>query len=203
MAYVYFLKDANIGFKIGYTKDAPEKRLKALQTGNPLLRIYKTIEFEEKQAKYIEGWLQKYHMTNKITGSSGTEFVKIDEEVLDSSIEEAIVFSTKYFEIEKDISSAPDILSTSGELLSPTDEDLEILRELNTLSGKIYLLDEKKKMLQNKLKRRIMGSEGIDEVATWSFSAKTTLDTKKIKEENPEVYEKYSEVKRVRTFRIK
>ncbi len=31
MAFVYFLKDSHTGFKIGYTKKAPEDRLKALQ----------------------------------------------------------------------------------------------------------------------------------------------------------------------------
>jgi len=203
MAFVYFLKDPNIGFKIGYTKDEPKKRLKALQTGNPILRIYKTMEFEEKEAKYIEGWLQKCHMASKITGSSGTEFVKINEEELECSITEAIVFSKQYFKSESDIDDTINISSTSGELLSPTDEDLKILGEINALTGEIYLLGEKKKLLINRLKKRIMGSEGIGEVATWSFSSKTSLDIERIKQEAPKVFKKYSRVTNVRTFRTK
>lgn len=203
MAFVYFLKDSHMGFKIGYTKKTPEERLKALQTGNPHLRIYKTLELEEAHAKYVEKWLHKYHLHNKITGSSGTEFVKIDETMLEESIIKAIEFSKQLFDSEKEIEGLSHLQKTTGSTLEPKDEDRRIINELNEIEGKLYLLDEKKKLLLNILKKRIMDSEGIDEIASWTFSSRTSLDSKKLQSEKPEIFEAYVKQTRVRTLRIK
>ena len=204
MAFVYFLKDNNnTGFKIGYTKKAPEDRLKALQTGNPHLRIYKTLELKDEHAKYIERWLHKYHLHDKVTGSSGTEFVKIDETALEESIIKAMKFSKKLFDSEKEIEVLYKIKETTGKTLEPKDEDWQIINALNELEGKLYLLNEEKKLLQNKLKNRIMDSEGINEIASWTFASRTTLDSKKLQSEKPEIFESYAKQTRVRTLRIK
>ncbi len=203
MAFVYFLKDSHTGFKIGYTKKAPEDRLKALQTGNPHLRIYKTLELEEAHAKYIEKWLHKYHLHNKITGSSGTEFVKIDETTLKESIIKAMKFSKELFDSEKEIEALSEIKETTGKTLEPRDEDWEIVNALNELEEKLYLLNEEKKLLQNKLKKRIMDSEGIDEIASWTFASRTILDSKKLQSEKPQIFELYAKTTHVRTLRIK
>ncbi len=203
MAFVYFLKDSHTGFKIGYTKKAPEDRLKALQTGNPHLRIYKTLELEEAHARYVEKWLHKYHLHDKVTGSSGTEFVKIDETTLEESIIKAMKFSKQLFDSEKEIEVLSEIKETTGKTLEPKDEDWEIVNALNELEGKLYLLNEEKKLLQNKLKKRIMDSEGIDEIVSWTFASRTTLDSKKLQSEKPEIFESYAKLTQVRTLRIK
>lgn len=203
MAFVYFLKDSHRGFKIGYTKKEPEERLKALQTGNPHLRIYKTLELEETHAKYVERWLQKYHLHNKITGSSGTEFVKIDETTLEESIKKAMEFSKQLFDSEKEIEELLDIQKTTGNTLEPKDEDRQTITALNVIEGKLYLLNEEKTLLQNKLKKRIMDSEGINEIASWTFASRTTLDSKKLQSEKPEIFEAYAKLTQVRTLRIK
>jgi len=203
MAFVYFFKDSHTGFKIGYTKKEPQKRLKALQTGNPHLRIYKTLELEESHAKYVEKWLHKYHLHNKITGSSGTEFVKIDEITLEESIKKVMKFSKQLFDSEKEIEILLDIQETTGNTLEPRDEDRQIISDLNAIEGKLYLLNEEKTLLLNKLKKRIMDSDGIDEIASWTFASRSTLDSKKLQSEKPEIFESYVKLTQVRTLRIK
>ena len=203
MAFVYFLKDSHTGFKIGYTKKAPEERLKALQTGNPHLRIYKTLELEEVHARYVEKWLHKYHLHDKITGSSGTEFVKIDESTLEESIIKVMKFSKQLLDSEKEIEGLSDINKTTGVTLDPTDEDRQTINALNAIEGKLHLLNEGKTLLLNKLKKRIMDSNGIDEIASWTFVSRTTLDSKNLQNEKPEIFEAYAKLTQIRTLRIK
>ena len=203
MAFVYFFKDSYMRFKIGYTQKTPEDRLKALQTGNPNLRIYKALELEKEHAKYVEKWLHKYHLNNKITGSSGTEFVKIDESQLEVSIIKALEFSKQLFDSEKDIEGLLGIQKTTGSTLNPKDEDRQIINALNAIERKLYLLNEEKTLLLNKLKKRIMDSDGIDEIASWTFALRTSLDSKKLQSEQPKIFEAYVKQIQVRTLRIK
>lgn len=47
----------------------------------------------------------------------------------------------------------------------------------------------------------VQDAEGV--IATWKSSARSTIDTKRLKAEKPEIYEAYSKASTVRTFRLK
>ena len=112
-------------------------------------------------------------------------------------------FSKELFDSEKEIEALSEIKETTGKTLEPRDEDWEIVNALNELEEKLYLLNEEKKLLQNKLKKRIMDSEGIDEIASWTFASRTILDSKKLQSEKPQIFELYAKTTHVRTLRIK
>lgn len=54
-------------YKIGFTKNSVEKRIKQLQTGNPdeitKVHVYETVNY-----KKVEKWLQKCHKGKKVEG---------------------------------------------------------------------------------------------------------------------------------------
>lgn len=71
--YVYIMKNGHRDeYKIGYTMDTGEKRLKALNTGNP--DLYVEAEFRCKYPKTIESCSQFLLAQYRITDTAGREF---------------------------------------------------------------------------------------------------------------------------------
>jgi hypothetical protein len=102
MGYVYLIlevdKNGDEFYKIGVSKNIPEKRLKQLQTGNPnKIEVLKT--YESKNYKTIEKWLHKKYSLNK-TQSDNEWFQLTDEEIISftetcKNIESTILFLLK------------------------------------------------------------------------------------------------------------
>lgn len=81
MGYVYLIlevdKNGDEFYKIGISKNEPQKRLKQLQTGNPnkidILKHYKS-----KNYKKVEQWLHSKYSLNKT--ESNNEWFKLDDQ---------------------------------------------------------------------------------------------------------------------------
>ena len=93
-----------------------------------------------------------------------------------------------------DIISAP---QTTEEILTPTDEDLDLARELAELRAFLDKAEARKDTLENQLKARIGSTAGIEGVATWKQSKdKTKTDWEAICNElspSPELVKKHTQ----------
>jgi len=85
MGYVYFIRSGNRErFKVGYTEQRVERRLKELQTGNPdKLEVYFVIESNE--AGLIEGLF--HSLLSEYQTEARNEWFAISEETLQQIIE--------------------------------------------------------------------------------------------------------------------
>ena len=101
MGIVYLLCELGSNpesYKIGITKDNPEKRVKQLQTGNPnKIEVLKC--YESKNYKTIEKWLHKKYSLNK-TDSNNEWFQLTDKDIVTfnetcKNIESTILFLLK------------------------------------------------------------------------------------------------------------
>lgn len=86
-------------------------------------------------------------------------------------------------------------------------EALDIYKELIDLKAKIKALNDLKVTKEDMLKLKIGDAtelmHGLDTLATWRPQTRVTVETKKLKEELPEVFLKYAKEKTSRTFLIK
>ncbi len=89
-----------------------------------------------------------------------------------------------------------------------SDEMETTLKALNELEGDLKLLNERKAELQNRLKEK-MGDHELARVGetqlSWKTAAgRTTIDTKKLQKEHPDIYETYKKTGNpYRIFKIK
>lgn len=80
-------------------------------------------------------------------------------------------------------------------------------KRLAETKAKIKALKDEEAQLEqnikNELKTAAIGSYDGETVVTWKSQRKTTLDTKRIKKEAPELYEQYGKTSESRTFSLK
>jgi predicted phage-related endonuclease len=98
--------------------------------------------------------------------------------------------------------------SSPEQAIVEADEDaINAYENLVTIKGKIKDLTEHKETYEEILKEKIGDNtdlmHGIDVLATWRPSVKVSVSTKKLKEEQPELFLKYAEEQTSRRFLIK
>lgn len=120
--------------------------------------------------------------------------------------------------VEARVCPPPDGSSAYDELLKkmyPVDDgeavDLppnaaDMIDDLKAVSELIKKREAEKKIIEQVVKE-MLGEASIglcngEKVVTWKTSQRTTLDTKALKKEMPEIYEKYARVSTSRTFRV-
>jgi hypothetical protein len=203
-AWIYIFNNGNEGYKIGYTAGEVEKRFKALSTGNPNLSIAKIVHFKNsKIAKMVENIMHNAFNNKHIKGNSSKEFFLVEIEKINTTLDKAILLSTELVTLDDNTFEYNNILETTGKLLVASEEDNLLYAELMNVRRVIFDLEREKDILENKIKLRIQGNEGIENMAKWSVQTREGMDTKRFKEENPELVEKYKKVSTLRVLRIK
>ena len=85
------------------------------------------------------------------------------------------------------------------------DNMYEHLEEFDYLVSEINKLETMKKSIEHRLQNEMKNSDtGFckDRKITWKTVEKTSLDSKKIKAEMPEIYDQYAKTTRSRVFRV-
>ena len=92
-------------------------------------------------------------------------------------------------------------------IVEADEQAIENYKKLIEVKAKIKELTEQKDSLENDLKLKIGDAtelmSGLDTLATWRPQTRVTIDTKKLKEEQPEIFLKYAKENTSRTFLIK
>ena len=142
--------------------------------------------------------------------------IERDEETIANLIQIECDFWRDY--IEKGICPPPDGSKAYEEVLRkkyPEDdggsvilsrEAVKVLNALETVGRSLKALEDEKRMYEQIVKEELgEASQGVydgEKVVTWKTNQRTTLDTKALKKEMPEIYEKYARVSTSRTFRV-
>ena len=91
------------------------------------------------------------------------------------------------------------------EIYLSADED-SLLSERKNLQDMKAQCDERIQEIDNQIKATMGENEtavGINFSVKWSNSSRTTIDSKRLKAEMPEIYEQYAKTTTSRTFRVK
>jgi len=154
-----------------------------------------------------------------VTGHSRTDlaaFATISDEFRvftlhrDEGLEKKIVdYARDWYEKYITAMTPPEVDSSKGcsialgqhlkqasiDLLDPTDEDRALANDLFDIRRQISELEADKRMKENLLKERIGENKGVMGVCTWAETKpRVTVDSKRLKDEHPEIYEQCSKV---------
>jgi len=189
MAYVYILRNGNENlFKIGKSVDV-EDRIRGLTTGNPRLAVFDKIETEDEDE--WETYLHKRLRSKRSRGSSAQEFFEITPEALRTVLREAREFLPSFLQTRQAADCLADERSTDR-MVAPSREDVAIYQELLEVREQEDRCRYQRLHLENKLKLAIGTAAGLDGVASWRTLTKQKFDQAAFKEEQSELYQKYS-----------
>ncbi len=140
-----------------------------------VIRINKDQEFIDKQNIEILNWHNDYVVANTPPPESVAEWARTDP-MEDSYIEA----SSKCYGIYEEL--------------------LKVKRQQKDI-------EEKRAELEDEIKAEMKDSESLiysgEVIATWKQQQKTSIDSKKLKEKEPKIYEKYSKTSMSRVLRLK
>jgi hypothetical protein len=173
-------------YKVGHSKDSPEKRRRGLATGSPKkLTVVKEISFERstKLEKYIYFLLDEKRVGN-------TEYFKVTRKELDDAVELASATMNELqplcVEADKFKRKKP-----TNEMVEATNEMREIYRELRQLARDKYLMERRIELLEAKIQLAIRDNLGMKGIASWKWRDQLKMDTARFKREHEALYKEY------------
>lgn len=97
-------------------------------------------------------------------------------------------------------------MDTVSEAVVLSDDLHESLSRYDEIASSISKLKSEKDIIEHSIMTLMKENEIAyvkDRKITWKKSVRTSLDTKSLKEEEPEIYKKYSKISSSRMFKIK
>lgn len=184
---VYFYRfGSDDCFKIGHTKQEPDKRKRGFATGSPKkLTLYKTIPFEKHIAleKYIHKLLDEKR-------AERGEYFNVSEFELDNAIETAIRFLSETL-ASCDEAKKLQRAKPADTVVDATNEMREIYRRLRGLLSERYLMERQIEFLKSKVKLAIGNNSGMKDVAMWKWCDQQRFDIARFKREHEALYKQY------------
>jgi len=202
---VYILQDTgNQCFKVGHTADL-NNRLRSLNTSRPY-RLECCFSLETPHASRVERYahqaLEVHPDVERIRDGAGTEFFHASLDLVRETVLEAKRFVEELALLEEQVAT----LNECDRLKPPrSGDDEEILRladRLLRVRSEIARLKWRQDLLESKLKVAIGDHEGIEGVATWKGQVRRTLDAAALKQEMPELWERFARASRSRVLRL-
>lgn len=158
-------------FKVGRTKNEPEKRKRGFSTGSPVkFQHHKTIEHDEasRPERYI-------HQLLDLQRTENGEFFNVTAEQLDEAIVTALAFVNETGPLlaqSKKLSKK----KPHGTTVAATDEMLGIYAQLRAAHRDRYLLARRIEHLQCKVQVALGGNRSMPGVASWDWVERWTMD---------------------------
>jgi hypothetical protein len=189
--YCYQIGSDNC-YKIGRTKGAPDKRMRGFATGSPAkLKLYRDELTENASA------LEQYiHQLLDASRTENGEFFKVTAQELDDAIDQAVTFMKELLPL---LDGAKKLRRKKPDetMIDPSDEMLDIYRQLREASRERFLLERRIELLESKIQVVIGENRGMTGVASWKWNDCWKMDTTRLKKEKGALYaELYEEYKR-------
>lgn len=171
-------------YKIGRTKNPPEKRMREFSTGSParftLYRVERT-EHPAALEKHIHGLLCARRAENG-------EFFYAPRHEVDAAFEDGIAFIAELQPLVAQVMRLKEL--KPGETLAEATDDVRATyRKLKDARRQRLLLDQKIEFLESKIQVAIGANAGIDGIASWNWVDNWQLDVTAFREKEPDQYE--------------
>lgn len=161
---------------------------------------------------------QKWYIAVKIGGNKfHWDVIERDEEIIESLVQLEKEFWEKVENLEPPemdgSDSAKDVLNmlypaenVEWEAVDLGEDADQLIKELEETKSQLKELEAQKKEAENKLKAMLGTNEAgetSEYIVTWKPVLQKRLDTKRLKEEHPEIYEEYTKENGYRKFGLK
>lgn len=182
-------------YKVGRTKNPPEKRMRGFATGSPVKpKLYRAIETEDPSGleKYI------HHLLDAKRAENG-EFFYVTRQDLDDAVNEAVAFIN---ECQPLIREAKKLCRKrpNETMVEPSDEMREIYQQLRKAIREKFLLERHIELLESKVQLAIGENRGMKGVASWKWVDRWTMDIERFKKEHEKLFQEYRRDSSSRTF---
>jgi hypothetical protein len=198
--YCYRIGSADC-FRVGRTKNPPEKRKRGWATGSPAKpTLYRDVLTENPSS--LEAYI--HHLLDAKRAENG-EFFNVTPQELDDAIDEAEAFMKEYQPL---LGQAAKLRrkKDNGAMVDPPDEMRAIYRQLREATREKFLLDRRIELLQSKIQVVIGDNRGMKGVASWEWEDHWEMNIPKFREAEPALYdalyEKYKRDSGRRVFRL-
>lgn len=195
MPVYVFREGASNTFKIGLSKSNDvEPRRRQLNGGSsPGLFLFEVLETDDESA--CVAFFHRLLSTRRIDRGGGTEFFKMDSE---EHMRQTI---NQFREMVSTLQSARSAVVAfehvvcDALMLNPTAHDKQLLSQLQAVEARLLEIKEEteyltfqSEVIQSQLKRRIGGSRGIRDVATWETTIRRNFSAGLLRERDPDLY---------------
>ncbi|MDP9054872.1 MAG: GIY-YIG nuclease family protein [Acidobacteriota bacterium] len=182
-------------YKIGKTKNHPEKRKREFATGSPeKLELYRTEPTEN-----ASGLGTYIHQLLAARRTENGEFFRVTRKALDDAVDEAVAFMNASSQLLREAKKLRR-RKPNDILIPPTPEMLAIYRQLREVSREKFLIERRIEFLQSKVQIAIGENRGMKDVASWKWVDSWTIDAKLFKKEHAVLYEQYKRDSGARKF---
>jgi hypothetical protein len=182
-------------FKIGKTKNQPEKRKRQFATGSSeKLELYRTEATEN--ASGLETYI---HQLLDGRRTENGEFFRVTRRELDGAVDEAVAFTTESSPLVREAKKLRR-RKPNEVAIPPTPEMLAIYRQLREASREKFLIERRIEFLQSKVQIAIGENRGMNGVASWNWVDHWTINADLFRKEQPELYERYRRDSGARKF---
>jgi len=195
MYYIYFLRDPETSWiKIGYTKNL-KQRMNSHRTSNPRLMIVRSIP--TKFGPKIEAVIKGMFWDKLLEG----EHFNLSESDIELAIEKILELNEKIIpEEEIDLILGVERLTTER---PASNYENELFSEYLQIKIKKNEYDTREEILKRQIINAIGNARGILGMATFEQRIYTSIDQDRLREEMPEIYEKYKRSTKTRVLRIR
>ena len=179
-------------YKIGWTKGAPDKRMRGFATGSPAkLKLYRDELTENASA------LEQYiHQLLDARRTENGEFFNVTTQELDDAIDQAVAFMKELLPLLDGVKKLRR-KKPNETMIDPSDEMLDVYRRLRKATREKFLPDRRIELLESKIQVVIGENRGMTGVASWKRNDCWKMDTTRFKKEKSALYaELYEEYKR-------
>jgi hypothetical protein len=200
MEHVYcFQVGSDNLFKVGRSKNPPEKRKPGLSTGSPVkLHLYRDIETENSAD--IEAYI---HRLLDAKRTENGEFFNVTAQELDEAVNRGVEVMNEFQPLYRQASALRQKPPNDADTMVDASDDMrEIYRELRKLRSERYLIEQRVAFLESKIQVAIGDNGGMKGVASWSWVDRWTMDIERFKNEQDALYQQYKRNSGCRIFRL-
>ncbi|MGD0547920.1 MAG: hypothetical protein ABR991_08855, partial [Terracidiphilus sp.] len=158
------------------------------------LFLFEVVETDNEST--CEAFFHRLLSTRRIDRGGGTEFFGMDSEAhMRQTIKQ---FREMAATLEESRYATVDFekMECNSVMLEPTADDKQLLSQLQTVEARLLEIKEEteyltfqREVIQSQLKRRIGGSRGIRDVATWETKIRRNFSEELLRERDPDLYE--------------
>ncbi|MGB2633981.1 MAG: GIY-YIG nuclease family protein [Candidatus Acidiferrum sp.] len=194
--YCYKIGAANC-YRVGRTKNQPEKRKRGWATGSPARpTLYRDVLTENPSS--LEAYV--HHLLDAKRTENG-EFFNVTSEELDDAINEAEAFMTEYQPL-LGLARKLRRKKPTDAMVDPPDEVRAIYTQLRDAIRESFPLNRRVELLQSKIQVAIGDNRGMNGVASWKWEDRWEMDVQRFRKEQAPLYEKYKRDSGRRVFRL-
>jgi len=171
--------------------------MRGFATGSPA----KPVLYRDEVTEYSSDLERYIHQLLDAKRTENGEFFNVTAQELDEAVDQALAFMKEF----QPLLRAANKLrrkKPNETMVEPSDEMLEIYRQLREASRERFLVDRRIELLESKIQIAIGESSGMKGVASWKWADCWRMDIKRFKKERGSLYEELYDTRSTNAIQV-